>query len=286
MLALARDIFSLPLEEKNKVYANLAGGEGYAGYRGVGERELAPGVFANTELYSFNKFIPELKRNQVPFVEEHIQEIEAYSRHMHEVGSKLLVLMAKILQLPENFFADQHRYETPSGDSLRFMKYGKMPKEKIEKLGDAPLIRGHTDFGSITMLQQQPVVGLQVQTPSGAWKHVRPHPGSITVNIADCLDFVSGGYLKSSIHRVCVPPPDQQHYDRIGLVYFMRPGDQMSLDVVNSPVIRGRSSRLGDAHGLTAGEWVKARTKNNAKVTLAEFDKPLIVNGVEVKKFE
>jgi isopenicillin N synthase-like dioxygenase len=39
------------------------------------------------------------------------------------------------------------------------------------------------------------------------------------------------GYLKSSIHRVVAPPPDQAHLDRLGLLYFLRLVKQSSLYV-------------------------------------------------------
>lgn len=285
MFEIAQGTFDLPYDEKMSYEAKIAT-EGYAGYKAQGQRELAPGVFDRTELYSFAKFIPGYERRQPPFVQSHLDEIKDFSRHMHETGRKLMVLMALILELPETYFSDQHRYEGHSDCNLRFMKYGTWDAELLKKLGEANLVRGHTDFGSLTMLFRQPVAGLQVQTAEGDWKWVRAHPGSITVNIADSLDFVSGGYLKSSVHRVAQPPPDQTHFDRLGVVYFMRPENEMPLDVVDSPVIKeaGTVSRQGSAAGMTAGEWCKARTKNNAKRTMAELDETLVVNGVEVKK--
>jgi isopenicillin N synthase-like dioxygenase len=79
----------------------------------------------------------------------------------------------------------------------------------------------HTDFGSLTLLFRQPIAALQVLI-NEQWKWVKPYPGSITVNIADVLDFLTNGYLKSSVHRVRAPPADQAHLDRLGLLYFLR----------------------------------------------------------------
>lgn len=42
------------------------------------------------------------------------------------------------------------------------------------------------------------------------------------MNTCDALSFLTGGYVKSTIHRVAVPPKDQQHVDRLGLLYFSR----------------------------------------------------------------
>jgi isopenicillin N synthase-like dioxygenase len=80
-----------------------------------------------------------------------------------------------------------------------------------------------------------------VKTPAGDWKYIKPSPGSVVVNTADCLQFWTNGYLKSSIHRVVVPPEDQRHVDRYGLWYFARPTDSMNLKTIESPLLR----RLG-----------------------------------------
>ena len=39
---------------------------------------------------------------------------------------------------------------------------------------------GHTDFGSLTLLFSQHIAGLQILTPEGEWKYVKPSPGGIT----------------------------------------------------------------------------------------------------------
>jgi isopenicillin N synthase-like dioxygenase len=78
-----------------------------------------------------------------------------------------------------------------------------------------------TDLGSVTLLFRQPVAALQVLTSTDqTWHWVKPYKESITVNIADTLQILSGGYLKSSVHRVHVPPKDQAQYDRIGVLTF------------------------------------------------------------------
>ncbi|KAF2431319.1 Clavaminate synthase-like protein [Tothia fuscella] len=87
---------------------------------------------------------------------------------------------------------------------------------------------------------------------------------NIAVNVADTLSFLTGGYLKSSIHRVVLPPKDQQHIPRLSVIYFSRPGDDTLLRAVDSPVIRreGDQSKLPPDNVLTAGEWVQARYNN------------------------
>lgn len=225
---------------------------------------MRPGVFDNTEIYNIPKFIPALERTHPDIINAHRSEIEKFARHIHNhIVGKLLVLFALILELPEDYFLSRHRYDEKSDCHLRYMKYHRRTAEQNRAL-DNVWVKGHTDFGSLTLLFRQPVAALQVRTPEGHWKWVRPYPQSITVNLADALEFLTNGFLKSSIHRVVAPPPDQQDVDRLGVLYFVRPEDAVKLEPVKSRVLErlGYSSATtddDDGDGVTAGEWVKAR---------------------------
>ena len=58
----------------------------------------------------------------------------------------------------------------------------------------------------------------------------------ITVNACDALNLLTANYVKSTIHRVAVPPKDQQHVDRLGVLYFSRPRNDLNLST-ESPVL-------------------------------------------------
>jgi len=165
-----------------------------------------------------------------------------------------------------------HRYETFDTSYLRYMKYHARTKEQNEAL-DNIWLKGHSDFGSLTLLFRQPIVALQVRTPAGEWKYVKPYPESITVNIADTMQFLSNGFLKSSIHRVVAPPPDQAHLDRLGVLYFVRPGDDVKLVGAESPVLRRENMLKGSDTGLTAKEWISKRVVANISKATLEVEK-------------
>ncbi|KAM3551532.1 hypothetical protein MY1884_007677 [Beauveria asiatica] len=205
--SIGKELFSLPTEEKLKYRADLdLKHGGYNGYKPLGLRELSQGVFNNTEIYNILKFIPVLERSHPEIIGRNRPEIKAFARHIHnKVIRKLLTLFAIILQLPEDAFLKIHRYQEKSDCHLRYMKYHHRTQQENEQLGNV-WVKGHTNFGSLTLLFRQPVAALQVRTPDGEWKWVKPHPGSITVNVADSLEFLTNGFLKSSIHHVMVPP--------------------------------------------------------------------------------
>jgi len=101
--------------------------------------------------------------------------------------------------------------------------------------------RAHTDFGSLTLLWSQNVAGLQIKTKEGEWKYVAPVDDGIICNVGDAMQFWSAGYLKSTIHRVVRPPKDQADGKRLGLFYFVRPGNDVDIAPADSPLLK----RLG-----------------------------------------
>ena len=172
------------------------------------------------------------------------------------------------------------------------MKYHARDAATNERLRDV-WVKGHTDFGSLTLLFRQPVAALQVKSPEGGWKWVKPRDGSITVNVADALQFLTNGFLKSSIHRVVAPPADQAGIDRLGVLYFVRPEDSLELRPVESPVLERLGYKPDEgtqvAEGITAGEWVKARVKagvNRSKEARSEVSEQEIIKGVKAKYFD
>ena len=225
--AIGKEVFNLPTEEKLRYRADLEHGN-YSGYRPKGAFEIFPGLRDNFEMYNVFKFIPELERMHPQIINDHRGEIEKFQRHIAEdVVQKLLTLIAIVLELPEDHLSQGNRYNDVSDCHLRYMIYRARSAEENAKYHNI-YTNGHTDFGSLTLLFRQPVAALQIRMPDGSWKWVKPYPESITVNIADVLQFWTNGYLKSSIHRVVAPPEDQAHLDRLGLLYFLRYGFRSS----------------------------------------------------------
>ncbi|KAH7239409.1 putative oxidoreductase [Fusarium tricinctum] len=266
---LGKKILDLPEEEKLKYRAKIEEGD-YNGYRPLGAIEQFPGLRDNWECYHVFKFIPEHQRPHPQLVQDQYAEIERFHRHIHhDVAGKVLRLLARVLEMPENVLSDNHSYEDNCSSFLRYVKYHARPRSVNEKYNNI-YVRGHTDFGSVTFLFSQPVGGLQLQLPDGGWADVKHIPGSIIVNTADMLHFWSNGYLQSCVHRVVAPPLDQDHLNRYGLIYFLRPKDAMCLESADSPLLKRRgitteneSEELRERRKVPVGQWVPIQTKKN-----------------------
>ncbi|KAJ5503312.1 hypothetical protein N7463_006186 [Penicillium fimorum] len=264
--ALGREFYALPLEEKLKFHSasDLERG-GYNSYRPAGQRILANGIKDNVQVYNIPKFDGHHERPQPSVLTENIKEIETFSRKCHtEVVEKLLRLFAILLELPdENQLVRDHQYDVKGEDHLRYMHYAARGAEDNKKVGEL-YTPGHTDLGTVTLLFRQPVAALQILNSEGNWKWVRPQDGTITINTCDALAALTGGLIKSSIHRVHAPPADQAHIDRLGVLYFARPNNHIVLDPIqNSPLLQrlGLTTNVFTELGkhLTTEEWVKVR---------------------------
>jgi len=258
---LARNFFDLDLEEKTKYEVDYANAD-YNGYRRAGRNKTGP-VKDNVEMYNFAKFTKDFegKYDQPDLLKAHIPEIQEFARALHSnVVLPLLRLFAIVLQLPdEEYLVRQHTYEKRSEDHFRYMIYHKRTPEEHEASGYGQTT-GHTDLGTVTLLFRQPIAGLQILGDDGNWTYVSAQPGTITVNLADTISHLTGGYLKSSIHRVVAPPKDQWQYDRTGLLYFARPHNDTILYPINdSLVLQKAGVKPRFERPISVAEWVKAK---------------------------
>ncbi|KAJ9649817.1 hypothetical protein H2198_010857 [Neophaeococcomyces mojaviensis] len=294
--ALAKAIFDLPDDEKQK-YRVDSSKQGFFGWKPRGARKQQHGLMDNLELYDdpkWNDIYKDVAR-PLPLVDA-ADRAESFQRHMSSfVLKRLLILCAIILELPdEEALWKMHDYESRSQCHLRYMLYHPRTPKELDIMKEHKIehnVYGHTDFGSLTLLMRQPVAALQVR-PYGEsqWKWVKPLRGSITVNVADTLSFLSGGYLESSIHRVVLPPEDQRDLPRYGVIYFSGPDDDTLLKPVKSPLlerveVQGNNKRAMPPEGVTAAEWVRIRFESIDANYANNKDNKVMVRNVEVPSY-
>jgi isopenicillin N synthase-like dioxygenase len=267
--ALGKQFYELPLEEKEKYTPEGLDQGKFNGYIPAGRTIInrETGLRDRIEIYNIPKFNGDFPQTHPNVIQDNLPEIEEFARALHsEVLDPLFVLLAIALELPEDYFTRLHQYPVKSEDHLRYMKYSKYSPEENKSLKNWAF--GHTDLGSFTLLFRQPVAALQIRDPStDEWKWVKPQDATLTVNACDALQMLTGGYVKSTIHRVTVPPADQQHVDRLGLLYFSRPHNDVPLATIkDSPVLQKEGFTQNDFERSgnpipTMEEWTFAKQK-------------------------
>ena len=125
----------------------------------------------------------------------------AYFTAARAVAHRLTSAFAVALGLDEDFFEQHTRHST---DMLRSIRYERSPGAP-DPLPGQQRMGAHTDYGIVTVLWADPVPGLQIVGPDGAWHDVVPAPGARLVNLGDLLAQWTNDRWRSTLHRV-VPP--------------------------------------------------------------------------------
>ena len=125
----------------------------------------------------------------------------AYYDAMRDLGNRLMSLFARGLELPPGFFAGQ---TGQAANALHAINY---PASDTAPLPGQFRAGAHTDYGTLTILRQDAVGGLEVLDLGGRWLGVEPVPGAFVINIGDLMARWTNDRWRSTLHRV-VDPPD------------------------------------------------------------------------------
>lgn len=226
--------FSLPAEKKEESHRR----DGFRGYFCKGEEQSIE--YGCTEwkegMYYFRDFtnISEGKKetafcgsNPWPkdeYVPDFRAVIQDYFTKTQELASKLLGCIALSLGLERDFFTKE--FTDHPFAQLAMFHYPPHPgsKDGHEVWG----VGRHTDYGTLTILLQDDVGGLQVETRDGSWIDVPPVPGSFVINLGDMMEIWTSGALRAGPHRAKVSAT--RH--RLSVAMFYDPG----FDCVISPI--------------------------------------------------
>ena len=140
----------------------------------------------------------------------------------------ILVMRAIALgmSLPESHFDS---YTDAGDNNLRLLHYPAVSKSVFVNNPDQVRAGAHSDYGSITLLFQDDVGGLEVQSPQDTWVRATPVQEAIVVNAGDLLNRWSNGLIKSTRHRVVQPPMREggdegdMYPERYSIAYFCNP---------------------------------------------------------------
>ncbi|KAK6169473.1 hypothetical protein SNE40_020522 [Patella caerulea] len=84
----------------------------------------------------------------------------------------------------------------------------------------------HCDYGTVTMLFQDDIGGLEVCNTTGKYIQATPVPGAICVNIGDLMQRWTADELKATKHRVLIPEDEvKKNKGRQSMAFFIHPDD-------------------------------------------------------------
>jgi isopenicillin N synthase-like dioxygenase len=103
----------------------------------------------------------------------------------------------------------------------------------------------HQDINLITLLPAATNTGLEVQDRQGSWYALPCCLGEIVINVGDMLQVASGGYYRSTTHRVVNPIGAAARRSRYSMPLFLHPHPTAILSTT----------------GLVAGAYLEQRLK-------------------------
>lgn len=140
-------------------------------------------------------------------------------------------LVFAALGLSEAVVAEYRGDRTTSNMRLNHYTIGDPVREEeregLNELGEVALGH-HTDLGLLTLLIQDNVGGLQALSGEDTWIDVEPRPGTIVVNLADCMQVWTNDGYRAAVHRVL----PMSGTDRMSIPYFLNP----KRDAVIAPI--------------------------------------------------
>jgi isopenicillin N synthase-like dioxygenase len=239
--AASKRFFGQSFETKARHVDDLT----YSGYIASGE-EVTAGKADYSEIFTITKDVQpsdaRIRENwpchgSVPWPDDHYQHaMQAYMDALGTLGEKLLRLTALGLGLP-----DIDAFTELTDDGWHHMRVLRFPAETPENGGRG--IGAHTDYGLLVIATQDDVGGLYVRRPvegerrnrnwlqeeSAAgvyetdddWRYVKPVPNVVTVFPGDIMQFMTGGVLLSTPHKVRLAKRE-----RCAMAYFHEPNFQ------------------------------------------------------------
>jgi 2-oxoglutarate dioxygenase / 2-oxoglutarate/L-arginine monooxygenase/decarboxylase len=236
-LRASKRFFGMPLELKTGHVSDLS----YSGYIASGE-EVTAGKADYSEIFTVCKDLPLSDwrvsagwpaHGPVPWPhEEYRRSMTEYLVGVGSLGERLLELVALGLGLAERDALT--RYTVDGWHHMRVLRFPARLTETARGIGS------HTDYGLLVIAAQDDVGGLYIRPPvegehrnrnwldtestAGAfeheepWTYVRPAPSVLTVFPGDILQFLTGGAVLSTPHKVTL-----NTRERYTMAYFHEP---------------------------------------------------------------
>ena len=254
--AASAAFFALPEAQKQTVsYFNSAHNRGYTP---VGGESLDPQIRPDAkETFNIGREptlddtdlaagTPFHGPNQWPDLPGFRATMLEYYAALRSLGVVLHRAFARDLGLAPDFF-DRH-IDLPMA-ILRLLHYPPHPGQfDGSQYGAAP----HTDYGNLTILDQDDVGGLEVRARDGSWIAAAPIADSYVCNVGDCLMRWSNDIYVSTPHRVV----NRGGRERYSIAFFFDPNADAEVACLPDCATADRPARYPPIRGA---EYLRER---------------------------
>ncbi|MDE0495244.1 MAG: hypothetical protein OXH54_14985 [Acidimicrobiaceae bacterium] len=262
----ARRFFALPLADKMQSHSDSGDRRGYKPVHSSAlalarEHQTPPDL---GEFYVINRFDdPEVARRaglregrEVFFlpnlwpdpglVPDFRESFLGYYKVMEDLATALMGLMALALGL------DEHWFEDKIVDHITGMSAACYPALEAPPLPGQYRRGPHSDWGSLTILHDDGVPGLQILSPEGEWEDVPTVEGSLVVNLGDLMAAWTNDRWRSTMHRVVAA--DGAWGERISVAFFHTPAYDAVIECIPTCASPDDPPRY---EPITSGEWLE-----------------------------
>ncbi|KDP33809.1 hypothetical protein JCGZ_07380 [Jatropha curcas] len=225
----SKKFFELPVREKMKVIRN----EKHRGYTPVLDEILDPDNQVHgdyKEGYYIGIELPEDDpESEKPFYGPNVwpaddlipgwrQTMEKFHQEALQVARAVARLIALALDLEADFFDKPEMLGQPIA-IVRLLRYEAQISDPSKGIFGAG---AHSDYGLITLLATDDVLGLQIckdkDDEPQVWEYVAPLKGAFIVNLGDMLERWSNCVFRSTLHRVV-----GNGQERYSIAFFVEP---------------------------------------------------------------
>ncbi|KAI0335895.1 thymine dioxygenase [Cubamyces sp. BRFM 1775] len=273
MFEWSKRFFALPMEIK-QLAPHPPSGTHHRGYSAPGVEKVSQHVYDEEGIKDLRNKAPDVKESSECGWEESVSMpniwlpddvLPGYKEACldffwtcHDAELKILRALSLGLGLSADVLEKTH---TAHDNQLRLLHYPSVP---AKDLADNKISRidAHSDFGSITLLLQDDVGGLEIEDPTrpGQFVSAPPIKGALIVNAGDLLMRWSNDTIRSTIHRVRAPPhiktADGMTPERYSIPYFCSPEDWAVVQCLPGTYSEENPPKY---EPITAGEYVLQR---------------------------
>ncbi|KAF2760857.1 thymine dioxygenase [Pseudovirgaria hyperparasitica] len=204
----SKTFFSLPLESK-MLCPHPPGGAHHRGYSALSTEHLTS-IPDTKESYESGNPLDAAQPNIWPPADL-IPGFQPFMESFFTSCAAFVHILLTALSLALDMDSDLSATHSESLFQLRLLHYPAVARRVLQR-NEATRIGAHSDFGTLTLLFQDEVGGLEVESPPGSGTFIGV-PGaqgergeSVLVNVGDLLARWSNDRWKSTVHRVGVPP--------------------------------------------------------------------------------